>query len=135
MRVRFQAAVVAGAMAAVLSACGGDTAAPPEPTPGMLAVAFQAPAGAAAGAIVLTVAGPGEITNVTATTGAHQVFSRPTASGVKVGVFGTLGSGTVVRFHVPDTREVDEYSATLIEVAGTDNALKSLSTYGVSVSE
>ena len=83
----------------------------------------------------MTVSGPGEITNVTGSAAGHQVYSRPSGSGVRVAVFGTIAPGALVRFHVPDTREVDEYSVALTEAAGTDNAVKPLSGYTVTVSD
>jgi hypothetical protein len=118
----------------IASGCGGETTGPPEPTPGLLTVSLAAPAGVSTGALVFTITGPGAVTNVAAASGQH-VYSRPATSGVKVGVFGTIAAGAVVRFHVPDTRQADEYAATLVEAAGTDNALKPLTGYTLSVSD
>ena len=121
--------------AAVAAAACGESTEPPVPTPGALTVTLQAPSGVTTGAVVLTLAGPGAITNVTAVGGGLQVYSRPAAGGVSVAAFGTIPAGALLRFDVPDTRAADEYSATLVEAAGTDNTVKSLTGYGVTVSD
>lgn len=124
-------------IAAILasSGCGGDTTGPPEPTPGALTVSLSAPPGVTTGAVVLTITGPEAITNATGPAEGHQVYSRADGAGMKVGVFGTIVPGPLVRFDVPDTRNVDEYAAAISEIAGTDNTLKSLTGYTLRISD
>lgn len=123
--------------ALLLAACGGDTTGPPQPTPGTLTVTLAAPAGAVPGAVVLTLTGPGAITSVAGVGGSYRVYSRALAAGdgVKAAVFGTLAPGAVLRFHVPDTGDADEYAATLVEVAGVDNAVEPTAGYGLTIRE
>lgn len=132
--MRLRTLLAAGAAFGAAS-CGGDTTGPTEPTPGVLTVSLEAPPGVTTGAVVLAIGGPGAITNVSGPAPGHHVYSRAATSGVKVGVFGTIAPGALVRFSVPDTREADAYTATLIEAAGTDNALKSLTGYALRISD
>jgi len=95
-------------------------AAPPEP--GHLSIRFET-AHAAEGAVRLRLEGPG-IGTVTAAQQDALVFSRADGSSAEIVVLGTLKSGALLRFEVSDVDRFDEYSASVVEVAGPDNALR-----------
>jgi hypothetical protein len=85
------------------------------------------------GAMKFTLTGPG-ITGVVAA-GDLLIFSRLGAGNTTtIAVFGDLTDGPIVSFDVPDRSDLGEYTATLQQVAGPDNALRSsLSGYKVTV--
>lgn len=109
---------------AALAACEkGPTA----PQPGVLTLRLSAPA-TEQGALLLSLTGPGTITEITAPPGsAHVAHARAAGTTAKVAVFGAIGTGDLVRFSVPDVGQASGYEARLLEVAGPDNSLRSLS--------
>ena len=111
--------------AAILVACGEPTA--PRPVPGELIVRLETPADDDA-AILFSVTGPA-LDNIQFRDGV-TAHTRPVENGFRSAVFGTLSSGTLVRFSVPDLNRRTAYSATIVEVSDQSNALvPSLSGY------
>lgn len=130
MRTTLRLFALAGAV--LLASCdrgGGGT----EPQPGSLNVVLATPH-TDDRALLLTLSGPA-IADVRAGTGGYVVHSRPGADGsVSVAVFGTLAAGPLVTFTVPDVAGAGQYTATLGDVAGADNALRaSVSGYSLTV--
>lgn len=119
MRTR---AVLSLAAVAVLGACENGPAEPPAPVPGALTVSFTAP-GSAARAVVVSVTGPGTvaITGVESANPAYSVHSRGSGGSFKAAVFGTLASGALLRFSVPDVAKAASYAVTIVEVADAEN--------------
>lgn len=112
-------------LALAAAACtGGDDGGttPPPPEPGVLTVTLTTPS-AAGRALVVEVTGPA-ITGVAAANEAYVVHSRaPGATRVRAAVFGSLSSGALLRFQVPDVNAAAAYKAVVVEVADGANAL------------
>jgi hypothetical protein len=95
---------------ALLAACSGGTG----PTAGTLSVSLITPH-LDDGAVLLTISG-GPVDSVEAA--GHRVYSsQPDANTLRLILAGDLGSGTVARVHVPDTRQVARYTVLLSQVA------------------
>jgi hypothetical protein len=122
-------------LALAATACtGGDGGGTPptQPEPGVLTVNLTTP-NPDDRALVVEVTGP-SISAVTAANAAYVVHSRaPGASSVRVAVFGSLGSGALLRFQVPDVNQASAYSATVVEVADAANALRATAGYTAAV--
>ena len=115
-----------GVAVAALGSCGGDATGPGEPdvpTPGELGVRLASPA-ARDGAVLLTISGPSAPTDVLGTQPGVLVHARPSGGGVTVALFGSVASGEVLRFRVPDVRAAGAYQAAVREVSAEDNALR-----------
>lgn len=116
-------------LALAAGACtGGDGrgTTPTQPEPGVLTVNLTTP-NPDDRALVVQVNGPA-ISGVTAANAAYVVHSRVGASSVRVAVFGSLGSGALLRFQVPDVNQASAYSATVVEVADAANAVRAATT-------
>jgi hypothetical protein len=120
-----------GLLALALLAGCTDNPVDTGPVPGHLKVEWTVP-GAAEGALVLNLTGPGEL-EVEGAQG-RLVHARKMGGGVRVAVFGEIPAGELFRFAVPDVRRADSYAAKLVEVSGTDNQLRgTLSAYAVTI--
>lgn len=123
-------------VAVVLLTLGALSCSPPSGNdrtgPGTVSLRFETPH-SGDGAIKFTLVGPG-ITDLVAA-GELIVHSRIGAGNTTtVAVFGALTDGLVVKFDVPDLSDLGDYTATLLQVAGPDNALRSsLTGYKVTV--
>ena len=105
----------------------------PTPVPGTLTARLVAP-NADDGAILIEISGPAPITDVTATTQGAIVHSRANGNKTRLAVFGSLASGTLVRFSVPDVNAAQQYSAQVTEVSDRANALRtSVTGYQVTI--
>jgi ABC-type glycerol-3-phosphate transport system substrate-binding protein len=123
------------AMIAVLSlgvacsndATGGDTQA------GTLTVRLTTPH-ADDGAITFTVSGP-PIDAAAAINASLRLFTRREGDSTVVGaVVGALADGVVITLHVPDVGAAARYTATVLEVADRQDALRtSLAGYALTV--
>ena len=82
---------------------------------------------------MLTVRGAG-ITNPAAANGSHRLYSYVAADTLRAAIIGTITSGDLMTFRVPDVNAVSSYRVTLNEVAGTDNELMSAGAFDVEVS-
>ncbi len=107
-------------LAAITIACSGDST--PESTgpgestsnPGFVNVTLATP-NSNDGALLLTLSG-GAMDSLAASVG--TIFFASTATNTfRVMVAGTIGDGPVVRFWMPDRRNVAQYSATLEQAA------------------
>lgn len=56
---------------------------------------------------------------------AYVLHERAGQDGTRAVVFGALATGALATFEVPDVRRAAEYTATVLEVSGADNALRS----------
>jgi hypothetical protein len=115
----------------LLAACGdkkgrGITE-PPAPVPGVLTLSLST-ANADDRAIIVSVTGPGPIGDITAATADLVLHARSSTAGFKAAIFGTLASGPLVRFAVPDVNKASSYQGTVVEVADSTNALRSVTT-------
>ncbi len=129
-RRAWAALVLGGALLA--PGCGGDdTTGPPAPKAGQLTVNI-ATSGAGGSAFLVTLRGEG-ITDPTAANSGHQIYSFAAGGSLRVAVIGTVSSGPLLRFRVPDLDKASGYSATLDEVAGADNVLQSPSGYTLTI--
>ena len=114
VRARFLVAALA-----VVTGCGGESG----PTPGELTVRLTTP-NADDGAMVLVLSGPGPITNVAAASAGTLVHARDAGGAVRVAVFGSIASGDLIHFSVPDVEQASSYQTTIQEVADRGNVLR-----------
>lgn len=125
-------AIVCAAL--LIGACSksDDGTGPTGPQPGQLKVTVST-TGSAGAAYLLTVRGAG-ITNPAPANGSHRLYSYLAADTLRVALVGTVSSGDLLTFGVPDVNAVSSYRVTLNEVAGTDNELLSASAFDLEVS-
>lgn len=104
---------------------------PVRPEPGMLLVVLS---GAQPGdaALLFSVQGPDSLGAITGAPG-YQVYARTMEGGFRVAVFGAVNDGEILRFAVPDVRRATLWSATLLDVADTANALRASGGYVLAV--
>ena len=119
MRPRKLGAVV---FAAIAIACSGDsgngggTGPQDVATPGFVNVTLATP-NSNDGALLLTLSG-GTIDSLAASAGGGTIFFASTGTNTfRVMVAGTIGDGPVVKFWMPDRRDVAQYLATLEQAA------------------
>lgn len=104
-----------GALGFLVSCGGGDGGPPPGPVAGDLTVSYVQGV-AEAGAVLITISG-GPVTSVTALGGQQLSFASPFANTTKIIVVGTVASGDLFRFHVPDISLATSYTARIDQVA------------------
>lgn len=111
--------VILLAASALLLGCGDEATGPaqPQPQPGELRVEIAS--GTPVGSVVLTVTGTG-ITAPTASGGA-ALYHELSGSALNAVVVGSSLSGTILRFSVPDVRQVSGYQVSLQQASGTAN--------------
>lgn len=129
MRTIHATAVLCTACLLILG-CGGDDAtgpSQPQPQPGELRVEIAS--GVPVGAVVLTVTGTGIAAPAAA--GGLQLYHDLSGSALNAVVVGTSLSGTILRFSVPDVRQVAGYQVSLQQASGTDN--QALATNGITL--
>jgi hypothetical protein len=128
----YWAAAAAIAFATLLAgACSSDSGGPTGPSgPGQLTVNLSTTGSGAAFLVQLTGSG---ITNPTAASSGDLFYSFASGNTVKIAVIGSHSSGALFRFSVPDVSQVSSYGVTLLEVAGSNNALQSTSGFTLSV--
>ncbi len=135
MRPRKSGAVV---LAAITLACSGDSGnggtGPPVDVanPGFVNVTLSTP-NSNDGALLLTVSG-GVIDSLTASAG--SIFFGATGTNTfRVMVAGTITNGRIVRFWMPDRRNVSRYLATLEQAAARSTyEQQSIGGYSLSIS-
>ena len=120
-------ATLAGAT--LLAGCGGDKGGagitqPPAAVPGVLTLSLTTPH-ADDRAMMLSISGPGPITEITSSGTSYVLHSRASGTGFRVAVFGSLTSGALLRFSVPDVNKASSYQAAVLEVSDAANALRS----------
>jgi hypothetical protein len=112
---------------------GGDDGGPDGPTPGELTIELTTP-NTDDGAIKLTISGPEALTSITSDSPDIRVF-RTGALGASntVVITGTLTDGPVLRIGVADTRDDEDYTATVVSVASTGYAVRAVTGYEFAV--
>ena len=128
---RFHVTLIAIAIGGLILGCGGDdTTGPPQPLPepGQLRVTLSS--STPVGAVMLTVSGTG-ITSPAAS-GGTQVYHDVSGSTLSAVVVGASLSGEIMKFTVPDVKQVAGYEVSVEQVAGPAN--QPLATSGISVS-
>jgi len=117
----------------LIGSCGGDdSSGPPAPEPGQLTVSVSSSLTGAA--FDLTIIGE-DIANPVQAVGSHQIYTFASGDTLSTAVIGQVSSGDLLRFSVPDVNQAASYRVTLVEVAGTDNALLSNSNFTVIISQ
>ena len=113
------------------AACGDSTG--PSERPGQLTVSVST-AGNGGAAFLITVTG-NSITNPVAANSNHEVFALVSGTTLTAAVItpAAVTSGALLKFSVPDVNVASSYGVTLVEVAGTDNALQSASSYTLTI--
>ncbi len=110
-----------------------DDGASAGPVPGELVVRLDTPHDDD-GALIARIHGPSKIDGVVGPSSSIPVHFRERGDTVLAAAFGDLEDGPVLRIAVPDVRQADDFTATLIEVADRQGALRSdFSTYSLSI--
>ena len=105
----------------------------PTAVPGTLAIRLVSP-NTDDGALVLSISGPAPAADVTATAQGAVVHARSAGNTTRVAVFGSLASGALLKFSVPDVNAVAQYSAQVTEASDRSSALRtSVTGYQLSV--
>lgn len=104
-------------------ACSSDRTTPTAPpVPGALTLTFAAPADAGA-AVRIEVTGADSILSVT-NLSKLAMYTRSTGHTTAVALFGSLAPGDLLSLGIPDVAHASSYSARVVEVADTSNALQ-----------
>ena len=123
----------AAGAAALFAGCADGPHAPRKPEPGVLTVRLASP-NADDRAILVAISGPGAMTSVVSASDALVLHSRVAGGVVRAAAFGPLAEGALLRFAVEDVARSAEYTATVIEASGGDDALRAdLSAYRLTV--
>jgi hypothetical protein len=118
------------AMTLLLAGCGGTDV--PPPTPGELAIQLTTPAGAAAGAIVLTISG-GVVGSVVPAAGLEDAVTLD-ASGAHLLLLGAANTGEIAVVRIPDRSLASRYVVRVDQVAdGTTFALLDAAQWGATL--
>jgi hypothetical protein len=122
-RTTRSALAIAAVAAIVASACSDGGSTGPTEQPGQLTVSVSS-SGAGGAAFLVTVTGTG-ITNATAASAGHQVYSVLAGNTLTAAIVlqNTLSNGDILVFSVPDVNAASSYDVDLVQVAGADNAL------------
>ena len=116
MNRRIGLAALAAAM--VLGACSHN---PTGPVAGTLSIQLQSPNSGLDAAILFTLTGPDPITNVRAVPGDTLWSTDFSSTTSKILLTGTIASGVILRFDVPDVNRMAEYLVTVDQVAGASD--------------
>jgi hypothetical protein len=108
--------VFAATTVALALACKGDATGP---TPGALTVNLTTPNGGADGAVMFVLNAPAVPASATAGAGLTLWGAPVTTTSANLALTGTLSSGPILTIQVADTRQVAQYSVTLIQVAAS----------------
>src|SRR5690349_20758587 len=128
--------LAAGALLALSLAACSEASGPPVPKPGDLTLKLSLTTSTDDRAMVVSISGPEAIGAIASASPGYTVFGRANGTTAKVAVFGTLTSGALVKFAVPDVNRVSEYTGSVAEVSGPANELRNhLSGYSVTVAK
>jgi hypothetical protein len=123
---------LAVALALVLFACTRDKPIEPPNQGGSFSLTFSTP-NTDDGALFFELHGPG-ITAIQAADTGVQLFADSNGTTIRGAMVGQLHIGAVATFDVPDTTRRADYTASVLDVAGTDNNLRvSLNGYALRV--
>jgi hypothetical protein len=118
---------VALAAVVVMLACSKS---PTGPQPGTLSVQLQNPNSGLDGAILFTLTGPNPVSDVVAGAGDTLWSTDFSGNTSRVLLTGTIKSGVILSFDVPDVNVPDQYGVTINQVASSsDYSLRSLVNY------
>ncbi len=122
-------------VATLLSVACSDESTNPGAVPGTLVVSLTTPR-ADDGALLFELSGP-PIDSATAINSSLRLFTRRESGSTVIGaIVGVLASGAVVTLHVPDVGHAAGYTATVLEVADRQDALRASRTgYALSVTQ
>jgi hypothetical protein len=133
MRGTFRVAGLAVLMALSVN-CGGGTE-PDDGHAGTLVIELTTP-NADDAAIKLTINSPVAPTAISAAEDGLEVFrTGDLGTSTTVIVTGAMAAGPLLKIRVPDTREDEQYSATVVQVASTTYALRSNAGYALAVTK
>ena len=117
------------ALAAVVAmlACSKS---PTGPQAGTLSIQLQSPNSGLDGAMIFTLTGPNPVTNVVAAAGDTLWSTDFSGNTSRVLLTGSIRSGVILTFDVPDVNVPDQYNVTINQVASSsDYSLRSLVSY------
>lgn len=115
------------AVVLVLLACSSG---PTGPQPGTLSVKLQSPNSGADGAILFTLSGPTPLSNVQAAPSDTLWTTDFSTNTSHVLLTGTIASGVILKFDVPDVNQYAQYLVTVNQAAsGSDYSLRPLTNY------
>lgn len=117
--MRTQAILVSMAAGLLFLGCGDDSTGPPQPQPQPGQLQVTVAGGSAFGGIFLTVTGAG--ITAPAAAGGASLYYDVSGTTLSATVVGPTLSGEVLRFSVPDVRNVTDYQVGIQQVAGTSN--------------
>jgi hypothetical protein len=126
-----RATLIVLAAGGLILGCGSDDATgppQPQPQPGQLSVTLSS--GTPVGGVVLTLSGAG-ITSPAAS-GGVRLYHDLSGSTLRAVVTGASLSGEILRFSVPDVRQLAGYLVSVQQAAGTSN--QPLAASGVTLS-
>jgi hypothetical protein len=95
----------------------------PVAVPGTLIARLVTP-NADDGAILVEISGPAPLTDLGTPVQGAVVHARTDGNTTRAAVFGSLTSGPLVRFSVPDVNAASQYSAKVTEASDRTNALR-----------
>jgi hypothetical protein len=131
MRHRGSSLALAFLLAAAGSCIDGG---PSGPVAGLLKVSLTTPNAGSDGAVLLTVTGPRALTSVTPATGL-RVFAESLGTTNTFAVTGPLSNGPILSIGVADVSRVQDYRATIQDVAANDYTLRPLTGYSLTVAK
>ena len=83
-------------------------------------------------ALLFELRGPG-IKAIRTSNPATQLFADSSGTTIRGAIFGSLTVGALATFEVPDTTTLGDYTASVLDVAGPDNSLRSITGYSLRV--
>lgn len=115
--------------------CGGGGTENNDPTPGDLTIELTTP-NTNDGAIKLTITSAVAPTAISAAAAGVEVFtSGPLSTTTTVIVTGNLAAGPLLHITVPDTRDDEDYTAAVVQVASTTYAIRGNGGYALEVTK
>jgi len=103
---------------------------PTGPQAGTLSIQLQSPNSGLDGAMIFTLTGPNPVTNVVAAAGDTLWSTDFSGNTSRVLLTGSIRSGVILTFDVPDVNVPDQYNVTINQVASSsDYSLRSLVSY------
>lgn len=135
MRLITRVAAFAALIAFGVNCGGGGGTENNDPTPGDLTIELTSP-NTDDGAIKLTIVSPVAPTAISAASAGIEVFtSGALTTSTTVIVTGDLGAGPLLHITVPDTRDDEDYAATVVQVASTGYAIRANTGYTLEVTK
>jgi hypothetical protein len=106
-----------------------------DPTPGDLTIELTSP-NTDDGAIKLIIVSPVTPTAISSAAAGVEIFtSGPLSTSTTVIVTGDLSAGPLLHITVPDTRDDEDYAATVVQVASATYAIRTNTGYALDVTK